>query len=426
MNTLANAGLHRLARQPPTLRWIVAAVLVLAMALPVRIWVPLGTFHSFAPVDVILLASPLLVLASQKHLAHLALGRKGIALLLLVPAFVCVLSFVWSIDQAATTRAAVIYVEAMVAYLLTVMVCSRLPTQSIANLFALFVIVVVAVSVASALRVPGFEPQVPDELRNGSATTYLTSYYARLSNPYIGLSNNLATVLAFFPFVLASYARVSGRARYRWLALVCVAAIGMTLSRGVVLALGLVYTLWVVVNARRAGRSAWRIILYVALVATALFAFVQINNVADAHLVDRFATANVSQRLAAQASAMGAVMARPLGFGGGVALSGVVGGLMQNSHNAYVQQLFYFGIVAGTIVNLALLWLPWLVRRWQLRSSSARVLRDGLGYSLLCMLMVFVSEASFGGSVLRVLFYFSVGLGVSLVVAAEREARLRA
>lgn len=422
MNTLAGTGTFRSARRQFTRR-TVAIVLVLAMALPVRIWLPLGSFASFAPVDVLLLASPFLLLVFQSYSLRLPIGRKSIALLLMLPVIACVASLVWSVDLAATMRASVVYAEAMVAYVFTVALLCRLPTRTIANLVALFLVVVIAVSVASMFRLPGLGPQVPTNLSGNAADAYRLSYYARLSNPYIGLSNNLATVLAFFPFLLASYARVTGYARYRWMALLCVAAVCMTLSRGVVLALALTYALWIVANAPRAGKKALQTLSYLAVVAIALFIYLQVNSLADQHLAGRLSMANVTQRLDTQAAAISAIVAHPAGLGGGIDLSAVTGGaVVHNTHNAFVQQLFYFGIVGGVIVDLALLLLPVVVVRWRLRSVQARMLRSGLVYSLITMLVVFAFEASFEGSVLRVLFYFSVALGVALIVATEREA----
>jgi hypothetical protein len=407
------------------LRLWVAIALVLAMALPVRIWVPVGEFKSFAPIDVLLLASPLLLLACQARSAHWSVGPRSIALILLIPFLASMLSLLWSVDQPATIRASVLYGEAVVAYVFSVVILSRLSVRTIANLIALFVTVVIVTSVLSVLRMPGFGPQVPADLSSAAASAYQLSYYARLSNPYIGLSNNLATVLAFFPFVLAACAKVSGRAWYRRLAVVSVAVVCATLSRGVVAALAVAYAVSVAVNARRAGKKAWRISVYLLVIAVMFAGYVAVNNVVNQYLPDRLSMRTVAPRLEAQAAALDALSARPAGYGAGVDLSTVVGGDMRNTHNAYVQQLFYFGLVLGALSDLAIVLLPVAVRRWKRHSREARTLARGLGYALGTVLLVFVTEASYEGSVLRVLFYFSVACGVALVVAAEREADIK-
>lgn len=405
-------------------RLTVATLFILALALPVRIWIPLGWFSSFAPIDVLLLTSPVFVALLQPGHFAIGIGRRSIAWLLLAPVVLCVLSYLWTVDAAGTARTLLLDGEAMVAYLAVATIFQKLPSSTIGVLLCILVSTIIATSVLSTLDVPGLAPQVPPNLDAASQQAFLSSYYSRLSHPYFGLSNNLATVLGFFPFLLVAWARITCKARYRWLAAACVVATIATLSRGVVLALAIAWLVWLASGLRRHGKGYWHILPYAALAAIAMAAYIAATQVVDDNLASRLSDANVLQRFAAFGRVLSAVMARPIGYGAGASLAAIAGGDMANAHNAYLQQFLNFGVGGGAIAVLALAWLPIAVKRWRLHSRAALEARGGLLFGILTTLLAFMSEASYEGSVLRVLFYASIGLGVAMVVALEREARV--
>ena len=132
---------------------------------------------------------------------------------------------------------------------------------------------------------------------------------------------------------------------------------------------------------------------------------------------------NIDYRLEAWRAVWGALADRPFWcFGAGVSLSEVTGSLLQNAHNAFLAQLFYFGLPGGLLVGVSILSLPVIFSRWRLSGSKARIMRRSIVFSLATQILIFLSQASFEGSVLRVVFYFSVGASVMLLKALEHEA----
>jgi O-antigen ligase len=87
-------------------------------------------------------------------------------------------------------------------------------------------------------------------------------------------------------------------------------------------------------------------------------------------------------------------------------------------HNTFVQQALYYGLPLGLVISLALCGIAgvFLARR------HATAIAGVIAYALMVQLISFLFESSFEGSVLRVLFYMSVGLATALLRAVEREA----
>jgi hypothetical protein len=96
--------------------------------------------------------------------------------------------------------------------------------------------------------------------------------------------------------------------------------------------------------------------------------------------------------------------------------------LGEGVHNTYLQQVLSFGLTLGIVVGLALCATAIFFLARQRGSPLAGV----IGYAVLVQLAIFLFEASFEGSVLRVLFYLSMGLSVALLRAVERETALPA
>ena len=86
-------------------------------------------------------------------------------------------------------------------------------------------------------------------------------------------------------------------------------------------------------------------------------------------------------------------------------------------HNTFLQQAVYFGIPLGVLVSAALIGLAGFFLARRRRAAIAGV----LAYVLLVQLVSFAFEASFEGTVLRVLFYMSIGMAVALLRSVESE-----
>jgi O-antigen ligase len=155
-----------------------------------------------------------------------------------------------------------------------------------------------------------------------------------------------------------------------------------------------------------------------ALGAIAIGIFYNFNPPTHEFLATRLSTANVSGRTALISAAFAKIANRPLlGYGGGVvpdhdAL------LAETAHDTYIQQVISFGLPLGLVASLALCATAgvFLVRRWS--NAFAGV----IAYTVIVQLVIFMFESSFEGTVLRVIFYLSIGLAAGLLRAMESES----
>lgn len=405
---------------------VFAVALLLAASVPFRVRRPLLIFNSFTPLDLAVLASPFVVLAiAVARGGRLAIGDRGVATILSLPVVLGIISLLWSRDLPATLYYCVQSSLALATYLAAVMLLAGQSHRTILRLTAAFVSVAVLISVLSFARVPGLEPEILAVPGSPEATTYVFAYYSRLSHPYWGLSNNLASVLAFFPILLLG---VAADVRRRWPAVVAViATLGVfaTLSRSTALALVVGTIVFVVADrgARRlvAGASAALTVIGAGVVVALLPLLLQLQ----ALLVDRLTTESVGARTEKIRVAIEKIQAAPiLGYGAGVVPDGTPA-LIGGSHVTYLESMLYYGLPIGMAFNLALLALPLVLlrRRRALPGSSVPA---AAACSLLVMLAVFASQATFEGAVLRILFYLSVALAVTLLNATPSGERAHA
>jgi hypothetical protein len=418
-------------------------VVLVVAAMPVRLSESVGFIGSVSILDILLLviaATLLLDLAIRA----VDVGYRELFWLLALPLLVTTLSLAWSEDRAATMRALVIYAEALVAYLFVVRELRAAPAQQVVTYMRRYVYLVIIPAVLLLFHVPGFAPEVPYKHSSGG---YLT-FYTRLSHPVLGGSNNLATVLAFFTPILFYWGHTRRDRRATVAGYVTLIGIFLTLSRGVLLSFVLAGVLLVplAAGARTTGRRiAAKVVNAVALGAVAIGAFYIVNPATHEFFSGRFSVTNLHARSELVNLAFSKVADKPvLGYGGGVnpeldALTGyrVVTGdaslravdpahaaltpsdLKLDSHNAYLQQALYFGLPLGLLVSLAL-WATVAVFGARRRATGAALV---VVYALLVQLISFLFESSFEGTVLRVLFFFSIGFAVALVRAVEAESR---
>jgi O-antigen ligase len=391
---------------------IALMVVLLAAAMPVRISGSFPVINSVSVLDVLLLVfglTLLLDLASRP----LDTGYRDLFSLLCIPLVVAIASIAWSDDRSATLRAVLIYAEGIIAYLFVVRELSDLPPARVITYIKRYSYLLIAPGVLLLLHAPGFAPQ--EAGLSHSSGTYL-SYYSRLSHPILGRSNNLASLLAFFAPLLFYWGH---RRRDRGVAIaafITLVAIFLTLSRGVLLAFliaGLLYAPLALGRRRIPGGGiAAKLAATVALAGIAIAVLYTVNPATHEFFAGRLTLANVHGRTALISASLDEIARRPLlGYGGGV------DPLLEAAHNTYLQQAVYFGLPLGLVVSLSLCALVgvFLVRRGS--STVAGV----IAYTLMVQLVIFLFESSFEGTVLRVLFYLSVGLATGFMRAFEAE-----
>jgi hypothetical protein len=209
-----------------------ALVLVAAAAFPVRMRYAFLGFGSFTVFDLVVFAGAPLLLLRLLLAGRLRVGDRSTFFLLGVPAAVCVLSLGWSQDRGATLYRAVFAVEALLGYLVAVNLFTELSARRIVRYLSALVALLILGGVLSLLGAPGFEAPIGGlEPGTEEYLNYVASYYSRFSHPFLGLSNNFATVLAFFVFPLVAYGAACRRRLPLAVAILAAAGVAATLSR---------------------------------------------------------------------------------------------------------------------------------------------------------------------------------------------------
>jgi O-antigen ligase len=353
------------------------------------------------------------------------LGYPPLFWLLCVPLLIAVFSLAWSEDRSETLRSAIIYAEGLVAYLFVVRELSGVSAVRVMTFIKRYAYLLIIPGILLLLYVPGFAPQ--EEGLTETSGAYL-SYYTRLSHPILGRSNNLATLLAFFAPLLLYWGHVRGDRRMTFAAFVALAAIFMTQSRGVLLAMLLVALLFglFVASGRREGGSGLgrKVLVGISLGFIAIAVLYSLNPSTQEYFDGRLTLANVEDRSALAAESLEQIEARPLlGYGAGVSPGDVDVMASEGEwadvdvHNTYLQQVVYFGIPLGVGIAVAL----WALAAFFL-SRRPNPLAGVVAYALTVQLVLFLFESSYEGTVLRVLFYLSIGLAVALLRAADAES----
>lgn len=393
---------------------VLLMLVLIAAAMPVRLASSVPGLRSVSVLDVLLVVAALTLFVDSAF-RPLDVGYRGLFALLCLPAVVCGLSMLWTQDHGATLRATIVYAEGIVAYLFVVRELGTAPPGRVMTYIKRYSYLVIVPAVLLLLRVPGF---APEEAGLDPGSTRYLSYYTRLSHPVLGPSNNLASVLAFFVPLLLYWGHVRHDRRFTRAGFVALVAVFCTFSRGVLLGLlvaALLAGLGNLVRKRRVGsRVSGKIAVAVAATLAAAMLLYRLNPDTRDFFGSRFSSANVFLRSQFAVEAVGKIAERPfLGYGGGAAPDEIWD--LARVHNTYLQQMVYFGVLLGACVSLALVGTAvFFFSRWR-TSPVARV----VGFTLVAQLVVFAVESSFEGTVLRVLFYLSIGLATALVRASE-------
>jgi O-antigen ligase len=390
-------------------------LVLLAAAMPVRLPLQVPVANSVSVLDLLLIAA-LVTFYLDLPWRRLDLGHPPLAAALAVPPAACALSILWSQDRVETARTLVMYVEAFVAYLFVTRELEGLPATRVIAYIRRYAWLVTLPAVLLILRVPGFAPAEP-ELSPTSAD--YVSYYTRLSHPVLGRSNSLATVLAILVPPLLYWGHTRRDRRATLAGVLALTAVVCTLSRGVIVAFAVAGLGYGALLRRPAAAPRRPVLGKVVAVtfglAAGASALYELNPTTREFIGSRFNPTNVLRREDLYAIAFEKIAIRPvLGYGAGVVPDSDAA-LTVDVHNTYVQQLLYFGLPLGVLVGVVVAGLPvvFLARR------RVDPLAGAVGYAVLVEVISFAFESSFEGTVLRVLFYLTVGLLAGLLRAAE-------
>ncbi len=387
--------------------------LFLSAALPVRIWVSVGPFRSFSIFDIAILACSLLLVVRLLLNRKIDFGDQWVFFWLSVPLALCALSFLWSESPTETIRTISVYAEALIAYLTVTTYLSGKSTDSILSIVVVFACVLLATSLFMILGVPGFSPQIAEN----SYADDLVSYYARLSHPFLGRSNNLAGVLALLLFPLVSIAWARRRIALKALAVLVGLGLVLTLSRGVILAIVMVTFIRTLGSAKLLARLfAW----LAALVPTITLATVWLITaypLAAVYLTDRLTTENVLARAQLFEAASQDIAEHPLLGAGAGAIEVSDLRLREGAHNSYIEQILSFGVPLGVVCGFSIIAV--VVRVRQLAFNSTDEAMTGLWLAPACQLLIILSETAFEGSILKIIYYMMIAWTVAMIRSSK-------
>jgi hypothetical protein len=375
-----------------------------AFSSPAPTWVPLPWPGSMLDVACYL---ALLVLVADLWARGWVRPPWPIIVLALVSGGLGAASAAWSINPAASWVYAGNAVEGLVLLWTVLAVTRGEPARRVAWGTGLWVVALLVPCALMWAGVKGFQPPAWLDPDSGD---YI-SYFARLSHPWIGRSNNPAALFVVAVVPLAAWG-VRNRARFaQVLAGVALVATVMTLSRGTLLALAAGVVFLAIVDWPLA-RLLWRWALAAGAVSLVALALMYLLNPASRmHLSSRASATNVDARFVLLSDALTDIGRAPwLGTGPSVTPS---------VHNVLLQQLVDFGVLGGLVVDALLLAaVVWWFRAAR-RRGPAGWLAVACGVGIAVQLGSCLVEASYEGGFLRNLMWLSWGLLLALY-AAER------
>jgi hypothetical protein len=414
---------------------------LLAAAMPIRVVHGLPLISSASILDLVIVCLAVTLLLDFAY-RPLDTGYPHVLALLSVPLLIAVVSLAWSQEPGTTLRAVLEYSEGLILFLVVIRELAGLPAARVASYITRYAWLLLAPPVLMLLHVPGFQPRV--EVRRTSGD-YLT-YFSRFSHPVLGASNNLATVLAFVAPVLLYWGHARSDRRATLAGIMAGVGIVLTLSRGIMVSFALAALLYApfasASDGRRRGGGGFGVRVGATVIGAfvALVGFYAFNPATHQFFANRLSSSNFHARAKAYSYALESIANDPLiGRGGGVIGAGPPvaatpvkldpydpaaasqpppAPVRYDVHDTYLQQAIYYGIPLATVLSLALFGVA---GAFVLRGRTFP-LAGVIGYTILVQLVSFVFESSFEGTNLRLLFFLSIGLLVSLMRAAEQEA----
>ena len=402
-------------------RHFLFVLFALVLLFPYRIEYKWAYFSTLSVLEIFL--APLFILSAIYWIrsGRIYILNIKIFFVLLLPLVLAIVSCIWSVNISSTVKSIVVYGTSMAAFLITLTLSLRYSFQGVALLF--LTLPVFLVLTAYIAYFPG-SPISPEAILPAAALeqdSFLLSYQARLSHPFLGLSNSFATILAMLlPFALLVRRSGLWRRISWWVAVITFAAIVATGSRGVLVAIVMAYGGPFLLSTLKSTRIPRGGITFVAMALSIGGLFLFLSPESQRHLADRLSFVNVMIRFDAFFTVFDILRTVPWGIGSGVGLSEVSALSLGAVHNAYLQNLLWFGWIGGGLMNMALLALPFFVRKIPVRTHLGQEARRAVALSVVILLLVNLSQASWEGSVLRVWIYFLIGLGLVSIRQADR------
>ena len=375
---------------------ILVSLILIAAAFPIRF--PVGGGLTASLFDATALVSAILFIFLIPLMKIPRIPRPFLWLAV-VSILLALVSLFWSQDITTSALYVVSSIEAFVVFIVVVTLLTNAPPTQIVRLISVFVLLLLTGSVLLWMRVPAFMPPAELDPLQGD---YL-SYFARLSHPFIGRSNNLAALLVIFIVPLTVWARRTGHRFSGFVAFLALAAVILTLSRGTLIAFAASIVIYVLIEGKAGWNFSKKAAAWLVPISVVGLVAISANPEMGRFFSDRFNSDGADARVDLYAAAQRAFSANWI--------AGAGAGVGADVHNTFMQQLTYFGLVCGVVIGILLIRVgAW----WFARAHAEHLwLAHAIGVGFTAQLMSFWVESSYEGSLLRPLLW----LGWALVVA---------
>jgi O-antigen ligase len=418
-------------RSYPFAFWLLLA----ATAFPIRVDFPLGPFKTASILDLALAIATLYVLAQFLCMSPIRTGPTALALSVLTPPFIAILSIAWAADTTHAVASAIKYAYGAVLYFIALQAGWRMPRQGMSAAIPAILMCWLVGSLAMYLGMRGFEYFLPGDvnLSQSEVLDLFASVYTRLGHPYLGQSNDYGPLLAVLAFILFGLGRMERSRILTAFSFVAFCASALTFSRG--LALGLLVGLFAYAMLSRASMKYLLLVGLVVASASLVFALVIRGHSIDLEdrelqfadiVASRLSEVNILTRLEGYAQTLRQVADRPLlGYGVGYYDRGDPNGQVA-VHNALLEQWKYFGVLLGSLVFFCYVSVALYFFRRGKRVPEMAPLFFAISCAWLCLLTASMVETFFEATVPRAMIYLVLGLCVGQydVGIAPRRDRL--
>lgn len=407
-------------KQKYTVHWrsLTLVSFTVLVAMPIRLWFPLGPFSTMTMLDIALWSFAVGVLLFSSW-QQLYLGPQPLFLALGIPVGMALLSLLWSVDTLSTIKMVLYTATSLVGYWVTINLCRHCSSEFIAGCMGLFIVLVVSTAILYWFQIPftWSLTGLPREALDFDDPYEFAVDFARLNSPYLGRSNDFATTLALYVLFFMGVAQATSRKRHGVFA--CVAALGilLTLSRGVTLAMVGMIALAFCLRLTMRKVAVFSVILSVLAVPT--YFFVQFVEQTGIDIIQsRQDPRELYSRFTLFSAALELIEEAPLlGHGGGRHLTNIE----LTIHNTYFEQWTAYGLLFGSVVILALLSLPWLFWHWTRKLGPAKIVGQHTGLAILIFLLACIVETSNEAAIPSLMFRLFLGWAVAYLHALQRE-----
>ena len=400
-----------------------AIIFIFTLAFPFRAWINISFINSIAINDLILIL--LLFLIPIIKINKIIIIERYVFFTILFSTILSILSLIWTQSFPVTLRYIFSLLEVIVVYIITINLFFNVTSKQIFNFICYFVILLLLGSILSYTGLKIFQPQYPD--LGEDLLNFTTSYYSRLSHPFIGLSNNFATVLSFFFLPIFFWARIKKSIAIYILSFVLFFAIVLTLSRGILLAMIITFVFSLIYIKAYSPLFKSLMILVGLIAFCGIFYFLYPKSIyADAidfTLTSRNNSTNVDLRFNKIDIAYVKILNKPiLGYGGLVTPDNeeeLEGGV----HNTFIQNILSFGILGLFLSLFQFATFFVLLYKAKYFHGIAKQMQIAFAFSVLQQFLTFLTQSSFEGSLLKILFYFSCAIFIVFNYKLEMEEK---